>query len=568
MRLLCFILLLSSNTLLSQGPGFMATVTKSTVGVSETFKLELTLSNTDGNIILPAIQDFSIVQGPFTSNQTSIMNGRMTQKISNTYVLRPKKIGKFTIPPCSARTKSGLLKSEALEITVVEGNASSASGTGEFYTTVSVSKRKAFVGEPIVATYRIYMRFNNLSDTRDSYPDLDGFWTEPIESSDDWKIEVINGMQYKTIVVKRDLLFPQRSGELTIGSFELSGVVSNSSMDRMFGRGKEVIGRSKPVKITVEPLPKAEPENYLGTYKDLKIDVDVNKTQLAANEAINMDIKFTGKGNIKLIGAPNLTIPGDFESYDPKLKDNIRINSGGESGSRTFEYIFIPRSPGLFEIPSLTLSYFDPDDEKFKTLITTTQTFEVSRGNGDSNVAYTFDSKTDVNVLNQDIRYIRPNTTLKTPSAVFFGSIGFFGIMALPLIVLGLAIGWKKRNETALVNESFNKQKKAGKMARKHLAQANKLCNTGASKEYFLSVHAAILGYLADKFSLPQSDLNTEKIKTLLSQSASKYSANGTLQILELCERARYAPVNDVIQSELLRKTEDLIEKIEKETKK
>ena len=570
MRLLCFILLLSSTALFGQGPGFMATVTKSTVGVSETFKLELTLTNTEGSIVLPAIQDFSIVQGPFTSNQTSIVNGHMTQKISNTYVLRPKRIGKFTIPPCSARTKSGLLKSEAVAITVVKGSAASvaASGTGEFYTTVSVTKRKAFIGEPIVATYRLFMRFNNLSDTRDSYPDLDGFWTETIESSDDWEIEVINGMQYKTIVVKRDLLFPQRSGELTIGSFELSGVVSNSSMDRMFGRGKEVIGRSKPVTITVEPLPKAEPANYLGTYKDLKIDVDVSKTQLAANEAINMNIKFTGKGNLKLLGAPNLTIPGDFESYDPKLKDNIRINSGGESGSRTFEYIFIPRSPGLFEIPSLTLSYFDPDDEKFKTLVTTAQTFEVSRGNDDSNVAYTFDSKTDVNVLNQDIRYIRPTTTLRAPSAVFFGSMGFFGIMALPLIILGLAIGWRKRNESALVNESFNKQKKAGKMARKHLAQARKLCDTGASKEYFLSVHAAILGYLADKFSLPQSDLNTEKIQSLLSQSAGSNSANETLQILELCERARYAPVNDVSESELLQKTEDLIEKIEKETKK
>lgn len=570
MRYLCFILLLSSTIAFGQNAGFVASVTSTTIGLSETFKLELTLTNTDGKIVLPAIQDFTIAQGPFTSNQTSITNGHMTKKIAHTYVLKPRKIGKFTIPSIPVRTSSGILKSDPIQITVVKGKAPTVGpeGTDEFYTTISVSKRRAFVGEPIIATYRLFMRWNNLSDTRDSYPDLDGFWTEAIESSDDWKIEVINGMQYKTIVVKRDLLFPQRSGDLTIGSFELSGVVSNSSMDRMFGRGKDVVGRSKPVKITVDPLPKAEPENYLGTYTDLKIDIDVSKTDLAANDAINMNIKFTGKGNLKLLGAPKLEIPGDFESYDPKLKDNIRINSGGESGSRTFEYIFIPRSAGEFKIPSLTLSYFDPDDGKFKSLVTTPQTFNVTRGNGDGNVAYTFDSKTDVNVLNQDIRYIRPTTNLRTPASVFFGSAGFYSALALPLILLGMALGWRKKNEAALANVSATKQKKAGKMARKHLVQANKLCNTGAPKEFFISVHAAILGYLSDKFSMHQSDLNIDKIEALLKDATNRNLSNDTVEILELCERARYAPVNDVSESALLEKTASLIESIEREAKK
>lgn len=553
----------------AQDARVFSTVSQNSLAVNETFTYEITLENGDGNIVAPDLRDFEKVRGPATSRQQSWVNGKFSGSISHTYTLRAKKLGKYTLAPAKAKVDGQVLTGNSIDIEVTTKKKQAGGGTDEnFYTKTVVSDRSLFVGESAVLTYKLYLGYDKIYNHQSSYPQFDGFLVEDIPGSETHEVEIINGRQFIVYDLHNQVIIAQRSGKFRIEPMEISASIA------IRGRGflspttyKEVFATGNTVTVTVEDLPKAEPPGFVGTFDDLKINVDVSRTDLGANESIDFNVKFSGRGNLKILGEPTLEIPSDFEHYEPKIKDNIAINKSGINGSRTFEYVFIPRSPGEFTIPEMSYTYFDPGDEKFKTLNTTPQTFRVGRGSGDGNVAYTFDSKTDVNVLNQDIRYIRPTTRLSPASGAFFGTIGYYGLMALPLILLGAALGWKRRREAALSDMGAVKQKRAGKMARKHLSKARQLCNTGNSKEFFMAVHAAILGYISDKFTLPLSELNNDKIKALLTAIGSESLGDETSSILELCERARYAPVNDVSESELLAKAETLIQSIESQVK-
>ena len=560
--LLLSIALFLTASVVAQKQAFTAQVSKTTVSTGETFRYVLTLVNQEGQINLPQLSDFILIQGPSTSTSMQIINGKTSQEYSETYYLRAKKAGTLTIPPASARTASGVVKTEAITIKAVQGAApQEESSNSDFFSTVSVSKRKVYVGEPLVATFKIFMRYRDLRDAAIEYPDLEGFWSEIVETNEGWNIELVNGRQYRTITTKHEVLFPQKSGELVIDPFRIEAILS----DGFFSRGRRMQAASKPVKIEVLPLPAHSSEGFLGTYPSLKVDTDLSKTELKTNEAINLDIKFSGKGNIKLLGAPEFVVPQDFEFYEPKVKDKISVNASGESGSRKFEYVFIPRTAGQFTIPEVRMTYFESASGKIKELLIPEMNFSVEKGAGDSGLAYTFDSKTDVNVLNQDIRHIRPTTAFKSPSSALFGSPLFFGLLSLPIFLLGGLIVFQRKRKGEAQDRVGTRQKKAGKMARTRLSKATQLCISGDSQAFYQEIHSALLGYLGDKFRLPVSELSTDKVAQVLTDSAGPEMSKKTVDILALCEQARYAPVTQASEKELLDQTSLIISTLEKE---
>ncbi len=546
----------------SLAQSLQASVSKTNLSKSERINFTLALINADGEPVLPQLSDFDVLQGPSVYRSTSIVNGRKTQEISYTYVIRPKKIGTLTIPPISINTNKGVLKSNAVTIEV--GQARAAQGTdikdANLFTTVTVSNRSLFVGEPLIVTYKIYTKFRDISARELRIDEPDGFWAEEIEIPQQWTNEVINGISYRAYTLKQSVLFPQTAGTMEVGAVYILADCRNG----MFQRSHTLEAESAPQRVTVKALPAGRSGNY-GTYSGLEISAKLNKKEFKANEAFNLEIKVSGKGNMKLVSEPDLQWPSDFEVFDPKIKDAIRISSNGESGSRTFEYVVIPRSSGNFELPPWNVSYFDYREEKFKDLSTPKFTFEVERGTGGEGQTYTYNSKTDVNILSQDIRFLKSDpTTLKAPSSRFFGTGLFYGLLALPwIIVLALAIRMRSQRISS-TDKVGTKMRAAMKIARKQLKVASSLVSGNDSKAYFAELYRALTGYVSDKFNISQSELTKEKIAQVLSEKTSPEIQKEFLEILDTCEMARFAPVEKHMTQETLKKAEQIIEKIEK----
>ncbi|MFT4679775.1 MAG: hypothetical protein ACI9HG_001891, partial [Flavobacteriales bacterium] len=369
-----------------------------------------------------------------------------------------------------------------------------------------------------------------------------------------------NGISYRAYTLKQSVLFPQTSGTLEVGDLYILADCRNG----LFQRSSTLEAKSSPQKVTVKPLPAGGARKY-GTYSDLNITAKLNKSEFKANEAFNLEIKVSGKGNIKLVSEPNLAWPSDFEVFDPKVKDAIRVTQNGESGSRTYEYVVIPRSSGQFELPAWEVSYFEYKSGEYKNLSTPSFDFEVARGTGGEGQTYTYNSKTDVNILSQDIRFMKSDGgSLKAPSSRFFGTSGFYALLAFPWL-LALVVWFKAKNNAVSANDQVGtKMKKAMKVAKKQLKTAANLVSGNDSKAFYTELYGALTGYISHKFNIPQSELSKDKITAVLTEKTSSEVQAEFLDILKTCEMARFAPIEKSMNQEVLKKAEQIIEKIEK----
>ncbi len=562
-QIFTYIFLLSGLIIQAQAAKLDATVNKTTVSTSESFKYTLTL-NTDGDIRMNALADFDIIQGPSVSTSMQIINGAVSNEKAYTYFLRAKKQGSFTIPAATAKTPQGVIKSNTVKMTVVKGTVpqKKVNTNSDLISSIEVSKKKVFVGEPIVASYKVYTKYNSIDAEEIRYPESNGFWTEAIEMEQYWERENVNGVMFRSIITKRDILFPQQSGNYDLGSF---GITARCRPGGFFSRPVRLDANSAPLKIEVVPLPKGKPANFVGTYKGLKLDSKVNKNELAAHDAINLEITLSGKGNMKLLNELKIDFPPDMDVFEAKIKDNISINPYGESGSRSFEYVIIPRSAGQYIIPSTSISYFDWSSKSYKSLSTDEFVIKVSKGNGDDtgSQSYSFDSKSDVNILNQDIRYIKASGRgLQAKNISFFLSPMYFILFLSPVLIFFLVFLFKAKKDREELDVSGTKKKRAGKAAKKHLSKAESVCDS-STQEFQEELFKAINGYLSDKFGIPQSELNKEQIKTTLSTTVDSSTIDELLDTLTHCEMARYAPVSSISNRDALEKVKVIINKIE-----
>ena len=574
------------------------------VAVGEQFRLSLTLDTRGKNLQLPDMSDFNVLMGPSTSSSTSIeiINGRTTRNQSYSYIfiLQAKKPGTYTINPAAIEADGKMVRSNSLTIKVVKGKASAGNATSggqrstpnssgtvaskldkdDLFVKVNLDKTNVYKGEQIIATIKIYVSPNvpitNFDDVQ--LPSYAGFWTQDIDIPNQIQFtrEVYHNKIYQVGVLKKTILFPQQTGKITIDPFEITCLVrqrvqnSQSFFDNFFDNFRTVKARvtSEPVNVYVKPLP-AAPDGFYGGVGQLKMTSSIDKTSAKANDAVTLKITVSGSGNLRLIDAPKVNFPADFDVYDPKTTEKLKSTNNGLTGSKDFEYLAIPRHQGNFTIPPVTFSWFDPRTEKYHSVKTTPYELKIAKGDTDQNATVTSAySKEDVKFIGKDIRFIKQNQyRLSLKDNYFFGSLvfGLIYLVALLVFVLFIIVYRKKLKENA--NLQLVRHKKANKVARKRLREAAGYVKSDQAEAFYESVLKAFWGYLSDKLSIPVADLSRDRATAELGQrKVNSETIKRFIAIVDTCEFARYAPsAANSTPADLYEQAAELMGKMEKQ---
>ncbi len=570
------------TNLTAQDVSFTASVDKTQVAVGEQLEVTFALNGSSGgaNFHSPAFNDFTVLSGPNQSTSMQFINGSMSASVSYSYVLQPLRDGKFTIGAASIEAGGKQLQSQPVAITVTKGapqpkqQAQQSQSTDidrqigdNLFLKVTVDRSRVYQGEQITATYKIYTRVNISSYNVDKVPGLTGFWSEDLDIPKQIQLtnETIGGKQYRVGILKKAALFPQRSGTLELDPMEAECVVqvqtrsrSNNLFDQFFndpffGNVTNVNHkvRSEPLKVTVVPLPGENiPAGFSGAVGSYSMEAWVDKRQTKTNEAATLKVKITGHGNLKLIEPPAINVPPDFDRYDPKISDNITNQGDLISGSRTFEYLIIPRHPGEQKIPSFPFTFFDATKKSYVTLMSPEFELSVEQGSELLSASAAGISKEDVKLLGEDIRFIKSeNMSLHRKGEQLVGSPAFYVASVSPIIAFIGFVLYARRREKVLGDVRTLRNRRARKVAQRRLAEAKKFLAARKREEFYTEVSRALWGFVGDKLGLPPAELSLDVVRTTLEtrgvfpEVILKFSAT-----IEQCEFARFAPSSESTQ--------------------
>ena len=544
------------------------------VQVGDVFKLTYSISSKDNfsitGIQRPTYQEFSFVR---ESNGEShqYINGNAKHSFEYTLFLKANKKGTFKITPATFVTANSETKSSFFTVQVGASDPKSNIAppkNSNLFTRIDVSNKNPYKGEVVLVTYKIYSRFGNLSLDDYDYSMTDGVWTEELDPGNKgWpsKQENIKGDTYNVFTLKKEIVFPQKTGKISIEAFDITARVNRS----FFNQGSVIEVQSNTQVLTVKALPNNDPlsfESQVG--KDYKLDVTYSTTELKTNEPIDLKIKISGKGNLKQLNAPELKFPTDFEVFDPETKNNVKVSSSGLSGNKEFNYLIIPRHHGIFDIEPIEFSYFNTATGKYITLTSEAVTVAVLKGDDQDLNLTSSGNKEDVELLSNEIRHIEHETELTPLNEFFFGTTNYYLALGSPLLLFILFF-FIKINTGKEKNEAELTHKNASKSALARLSKAEKYLKNNNDSEYFEELHNAIDGYLSHKFKIPVSELNKKRIEEQLTKISIDVSTiTALLRVLKDCEMARFAPLSHSDAEKTLTTTKTLINKIEKHVKK
>lgn len=546
----------------------------STVIVDKPFQLVYTVNATGKDLKVPEFTNFEVLAGPFESRSSSyqVINGKASSSlsISYTFTLQGLKTGTYSVPPASIMVDGQKHSSNGLSIKVLPDDGTDAAGSSaaqsgastakitndKIFIRTNISKSSVYEQEPVVVTYKLYTLADVAGMNNMKMPDFNGFLKQELDQSQNKQLsyENFNGKNYGTIVLYQVLLYPQRTGDITIdkASFEAVIRVQNKTQvrsifddffDSYTNVNKALVAPA--VKVKVYPLPGAKPAGFSGTVGQLSMSSTISATQVKANEAVTLKVVISGSGNMKLIKNPDIELPEGFEIYDPKVNNNFKTTTSGVSGTKTIEYLFIPRNAGDFEIPAAEFVYFDLQEKTYKTLRTPVYNLKVSKGEGgESVVSGNYVNKEDVKQLGKDIRFIetKPFKLTKKTEPVF-GTVEGWILYLIPLLVALFLFFVLKRKALENSNIEFVRNKKANKQAQKRLKMAQKLLNEGKKDKFYEEVLKAVWSYLSDKLAIPAASLTKERVEAELTEKGVNADAiKQFTDILNTCEFARYAP--------------------------
>jgi len=581
-------------------------VSSSKVQVGVPFQIAFAVNATPSTYTPPNFKDFDIYSGPNQSQSMQYVNGNMSQSFSISFLIAAKKEGKLTIGPMTMLVNGQNVQSNPLTIEAVKGNvapqqqqqqqqaasneqdeaaySTKVSGEDVFLRT-SVTKTKCYLGEQVTVTQKVYSRLDLRGFQNVKFPSYNGFWSQQQENTSNIQLQIENldGVNYYVGEFSRTYVFPQRTGQLTIDPTELECVVRKQSnkkprniFEQFFGAGGfedvAVKVKSKPVTINVQALPdENKPAGFLGGVGSFSCKVEVTKQSVKANDAFNLKISINGKGNVKLLEPPKLSLPESFETYEPKITENIS-NTGSVSGSKVFNYLIIPREAGEFTLSGLDFSYFDAEKKKYVTIPSPEFKITVTAGDGKSDAsAKVYDHlKHEVKETENDIRYIKTgNFELKQNETEFFNSVSHIALVFTPVLLLLGALGYRsyylKRNSDVVALRG----RKAAGVAKKQLVNAEKQMKLNNKEQFYTEVIQALNSYLGNKFNIPVADLSKESIGIELNKRLIKPGIQNKLfETINQCEYAKYAPgaVSGDLQ-QVYQNTVELISEIESELK-
>ncbi len=525
--------------------------------------------------------DFQLVWGPQKGRSSSlqIINGKRTKSTQHTftYILLPKSTGTFMLPGASAKVKGKDVVSPDVSLEVVGGgNASSSEGDGgapagnaasngtisedDLFLRFTINRKDVVIGEPIVATLKLYYRVNigGFEDVR--FPSFNGFWSQEVEAPTnlEYKRENVDDKIYNTVVLRKYVLIPQQTGTLTIDPAELVCLVSirvaqsrgASIFDGFFDDYRTIRKRVTPssYKVNVSPLPAGAPASFGGGVGEFGITAALSKDSLKTHEAASLVITVKGRGNVSLLEAPKVSFPPDMEVYDIKVTERTDKKSGGTSGSKIYEFPFIPRSYGDFVLDPIQYSYYDINTGKYVVLSTPAISYHVYKSKDSivpgGGVVPSRTDRTGVKSLNEDIRFVatkRPHLSSKGDFFVLSGCFwGCFGALCAMAVLMWLAFRKiaKRRADVA-----GTRTRKASKIAVRRLKSAGDYLRQNLYTAFYEELHKALLGYIADKLNISASELSKEQISSHLSaEGVPAETIDGFTSLIDECEFARYSP--------------------------
>lgn len=544
--------------------------------MGDRFKLMLTIQNAKGDITPPKFNDFNLIFGPAKSTSYQFINGESTSSIVLTYTLSPKSVGTFTIGAALAQTDAGTMRTEPIRIKVVEAQSGSGGsqsgvsgsrnvqGNDELMAEIRLDKRKVYKGEQVVASYYIYSRYRNIDFSDYKFPATNGFYSHDFdEEQAGWlnNLEVINGKQYRVAILKKQILFPTQHGTLEIDPMTVTARVDYS----FFNPGRTLKVKSNTAKIEVLPLPAAL-AGFKGDVGKFSFEAKIDDNEVQANDAITLVMKISGSGNLKLVSAPEVNFPSDFEVYDPKVTNRFSTASGSLSGSRQFEYLIIPRHAGNYIIEPITYTYFDPVSGTYKTTKSEAFNITVNRSNGSGEQhLYSGSQKEDVVILDQDIRYIKPAEGIRKKSEPFFGSPLFYVLLFVSPALLLVFYVARRKYIRQRQDAAHMRRKRAGRLANKLLSQAKAKMNSNDREGFYDAVFKAMYGFLGGKLNISPAVLSREQIRTGLEQKdVDEPTINELMELLSRCEIARFAPSGDIQPETDYQAAAGLINKLQK----
>ena len=565
-----------STQMLADKVSFTASAPDAVV-VGDQFRLSYTVTTQKvKDFRAPSIKGFDVLMGPSRSQQsnTQIVNGNVTStsSITFTYILMANNAGEYTIPGASIVADGDQMVSNSVRIKVLpqdqgDSNSSSSSsthsssGTGvsnqDLFITASASKTNVYEQEAFVLTYKIYTRESNLQLNNAKLPDFKGFHSQEIEMTTNarWTPEHYQGRNYYTTVYRQFVLFPQQSGKLYIdpAQFQMTvgkPVQSDDPFDAFFNGGSNVIEIKKSIStpkiaINVNPLPAGKPADFSGGVGEFNISSSINNKELKTNDAITIKLVISGTGNLKLIFNPQIKFPDDFEVYDPKVDNQVRLTREGLTGNKVIEYLAIPRHAGTYKIPGVSFSYFDIRSKSYKTLKTEEYVINVEKGAGNADqVIANFTNKEDLKVLGEDIRYIKQNeVTLQPKGSFFYGSMTYWLFYIIPALAFIIFFIIYRKQAAENANVAKMRTKKANKVATKRMKLAGKLLSENKKDAFYDEVLKALWGYISDKLNIPVSRLSKDNIEEKLrNHGVNEELIKEFLNALNDCEFARFAP--------------------------
>ncbi len=571
------------------------------------FQLTYTVNQRAKDLRAPEMADFEILAGPYTSqsSSTQFINGKRssTFTLTYTYTLLAQQTGVFTIQPATITVDGERYTSNGLKIEVLPadqqpttsnqgaqrqsgqsaGNQQQADvnlSADNIFIRTLVNKTRVHEQECILLSYKLYFAGVDVAQFTNNtkIPEFTGFLKQEMDLGDiQTELEHYNGRNYQTAILFQTLLYPQHAGDIQIepATFEAIIRVQNraqvrSIFDDFFGSYTNVskVLKAPGVKIKVDALPAGKPAGFSGGVGQFNIHSAISTKEMKTNEAVTLKLEITGTGNMKLLKTPAIDWPEGFEVYDPKVNNNFKNTTAGVNGTKTIEYLAIPRAAGDWTIPAITFSYYDIQADEYRTLTTPVYTLHVERGASDQTIAtegVPYVGKEDIRALGTDIRYITTTQpVIVALPLITLGSLGFWLCYLVPLLLAVILFIVFRRQIRENADIRRVRYKKANMVAQKRLRKAKKLLDAGEKETFYEEIERAAWTYLSDRLSIPTAELNKENIATLLREKGiAEELIKEVVNVLSTAEFARYAPTMAGDPKDVYTATVKLIDQLE-----
>ena len=577
--------------------------------VGEAFRVEFSLNAKPDkeSFRAPSFEGFDVLAGPAVSEGSSlqIINGSMTKSVNYTltYVLVARSAGNLTVAPAEIAVDGQTYRTRPLPIEIVdEGNASSAAsgssagaqgqqsaeseargrvGKDDILLRAVVSRTSVYKGEPLRVTFKLYERATVAGYQDYKVPSFNGFWAQQLNTDNARRQrETYNGKVYETVVASEYLLYPQQAGTLSIDPAELTAVVqvivqNRRNIDPFFGGGHEVYNvpvkvQSPRINVTVKPLPAGAPADFSGAVGRFAMETRLPDSQLAANSAATYTVKISGTGNLTFVQAPKLALPGSFEQYNVKTTESINTSASGISGYRQFEYPFIARAEGTYDIAPVEFSYFDLSRMEYVTLRSKSLTLEVvPDAKGGSGEAVVMPgrgmSKEEVKLLGEDIRFIKLGAAqLREPQRPLLFSGLYWALLGGILLVFGALYAALRKRIRESQNVALVRGRRANKVAVQRFRTARKYMEEQNRHAFYEEMLRALWGYVSDKLNIPVANLTKENVREELHRrGVSAEESQRFTAIIARCDEAQYSPAASARMSDVYDDGVDLVSRIE-----